>query len=388
MRKETKVQKLMEENVLYDDGDMEVLCLDKEHRELIDNGHKPTKKSKPSKGSAHKEFSQQNKKSIDINSPSKIRGKRTPRKNLKHVQKGAPKSKTTSELLEADSRGSPGISDPEHAEMHKHDDMNSGFIRMGTNENEISLLILLFLRNTVDLCTRQRLMQFASTKMCERIDIPQISLGILNGMVKSDFPNEKSHAQWKKRQLLLFGIDTPRNWEIISTTLLVADAVWPMVSVQARPMIEPHPKVQVAGNSSPNGSTGVSWPLIPSWIVNILEELLCSANNRTIKRQTIGSLLTKGEPKPSRDMLNQIREIIKIFAFDKCLRWGCELVFLLFGYFNLGRKSLIWDGLFGFFDFLYEANILFFLISECPGYLSRTSANLKALKLTTEQTSS
>ncbi|KAL6986195.1 hypothetical protein U1Q18_019563 [Sarracenia purpurea var. burkii] len=52
----------------------------------------------------------------------------------------------------------------------------------------------------VDLCTRQRLTQFASTKTCERIDIPQISLGLLNGMTKSDFPNEKSHAQWKKRQ--------------------------------------------------------------------------------------------------------------------------------------------------------------------------------------------
>ena len=38
--------------------------------------------------------------------------------------------------------------------------------------------------------------------------------------------------------MLLFGIDTPRNWEIISTTLLVADAVWAMVGVQARPMIE------------------------------------------------------------------------------------------------------------------------------------------------------
>ncbi|KAL7213803.1 hypothetical protein ACSBR2_016356 [Camellia fascicularis] len=134
--------------VLYDDGDVEVLCLDKERWELIDNGHKPTKKSKPSKGSPHKELSseeknkflsssQQNKKSIDINSTSKIRGKRTPRKNLKHVQKGASKSKTTSELLEADSRGSPGISDPEHAEMHKHDDMNSGGEHIETTEKSL-----------------------------------------------------------------------------------------------------------------------------------------------------------------------------------------------------------------------------------------------------------
>lgn len=135
--------------VLYDDGDVEVLCLDKERWELIDNGHKPMKKSKPSKGSPHKELSseeknkflsssQQNKKSIDINSPSKIRGKRTPRKNLKHVQKGASKNKTTSELLEADSRGSPGISDPEHAEMHKHDDMNSGGEHIETTEKSLT----------------------------------------------------------------------------------------------------------------------------------------------------------------------------------------------------------------------------------------------------------
>lgn len=29
--------------VLYDDGDVEVLCLDKERWELIENGHKSTK---------------------------------------------------------------------------------------------------------------------------------------------------------------------------------------------------------------------------------------------------------------------------------------------------------------------------------------------------------
>ncbi|XP_057510564.1 protein unc-13 homolog isoform X2 [Actinidia eriantha] len=52
----------------------------------------------------------------------------------------------------------------------------------------------------IDLCTRQKLAQFASTKTCERIDIPQISLGLLNGIIKSDFLYEKSYAQWKKRQ--------------------------------------------------------------------------------------------------------------------------------------------------------------------------------------------
>ncbi|KAI7982042.1 hypothetical protein LOK49_Contig1G00007 [Camellia lanceoleosa] len=101
-------------------------------------------------------------------------------------------------------------------------------------------------------------MQFASTKMYERIDIPQISLGLLNGMVKSDFPNEKSHAQWKKRQ------------------------------------------------------------------VNILEELLCSANNRTTEQQTIGSLLTKVKnskewdiikaPSECAEVLLVIRELVLVFS--------------------------------------------------------------------------
>ncbi|XP_052209822.1 protein unc-13 homolog isoform X2 [Diospyros lotus] len=53
----------------------------------------------------------------------------------------------------------------------------------------------------VYLCTMQRLMQLASTKMCKRMDIPQISLGLLTGMSQSDFPNEKSYAQWKRRHV-------------------------------------------------------------------------------------------------------------------------------------------------------------------------------------------
>ncbi|XAR70329.1 hypothetical protein NMG60_11027149 [Bertholletia excelsa] len=52
----------------------------------------------------------------------------------------------------------------------------------------------------VDLCTRRRLMKFAAAKKCEQIEIPQISLELLNGMSKADFSNEKSYTQWKKRQ--------------------------------------------------------------------------------------------------------------------------------------------------------------------------------------------
>lgn len=121
--------------VLYDDGDVEVLRLDKERWELVDNGRNPTKRSKPSKGSPHKRLSsekkkgfssssQQSKKSVNISPPSKVRGKRTPRKNLKG-RKGARKNNTSSRLFNADDR-SPGISDPKLAEFSKVDDINSG----------------------------------------------------------------------------------------------------------------------------------------------------------------------------------------------------------------------------------------------------------------------
>ncbi|XP_034709140.1 protein unc-13 homolog isoform X2 [Vitis riparia] len=52
----------------------------------------------------------------------------------------------------------------------------------------------------MDLCMRQKLMQFATRKLCDRIDIPQISLGLLNSIFKSDFVHEKSYMQWKYRQ--------------------------------------------------------------------------------------------------------------------------------------------------------------------------------------------
>ncbi|XP_057497831.1 sister chromatid cohesion protein PDS5 homolog A-like isoform X1 [Actinidia eriantha] len=123
--------------VLYDDGDVEVLRLDKERWELVDNGRRPKKQSKASKSSPHKgsaseqkkkvlSSSQQSRNSINISSPSKVRGKRTPRKNLKHGLRGGLKSQTSSGLLDADNSRSPGILDPEPAEISKLDDMNSG----------------------------------------------------------------------------------------------------------------------------------------------------------------------------------------------------------------------------------------------------------------------
>ncbi|KAF5944164.1 hypothetical protein HYC85_018241 [Camellia sinensis] len=118
--------------VLYDDGDVEVLRLDKERWELVDNGRKPTKRLKSSKGPSKKGLSSekkkkslsgshQNKQSITISSPSKVRGKRSPRKNMKHGQKWVSRSETSPRLLEAE------MSDAEPAASSKVDDMNSGY---------------------------------------------------------------------------------------------------------------------------------------------------------------------------------------------------------------------------------------------------------------------
>ncbi|KAJ4823461.1 hypothetical protein Tsubulata_019697, partial [Turnera subulata] len=52
----------------------------------------------------------------------------------------------------------------------------------------------------MDACTRRNFMQLAARKTCGQIDLPNISLGLLNGTLKSDFPNEKSYVQWKSRQ--------------------------------------------------------------------------------------------------------------------------------------------------------------------------------------------
>ncbi|KAA8537266.1 hypothetical protein F0562_027047 [Nyssa sinensis] len=123
--------------VLYDDGDVEVIRLEKERWELVDNGRKPIKRLKPLKGPSHKGLSleqkkkilggsQQTKKSVKISPPSKVRGKRTPRKNLKHGQKGVSKNRTYTEFCKAESRGSADVSDPEPAALFKDDDMSSG----------------------------------------------------------------------------------------------------------------------------------------------------------------------------------------------------------------------------------------------------------------------
>lgn len=130
--------------VLYDDGDVEVLRLARERWELVENVAKPAKKlnsskTPPSKGvSADQKNkflngSQQNKKPIKSSS-SKVRGKRTPRKNLKHVEKAGLESNTATEFCEVESRGSSDVSNPEPNAMSKVEDMNSGDSEEKLNE--------------------------------------------------------------------------------------------------------------------------------------------------------------------------------------------------------------------------------------------------------------
>ncbi|XP_052202932.1 sister chromatid cohesion protein PDS5 homolog A isoform X2 [Diospyros lotus] len=123
--------------ILYDDGDVEVLRLDKERWELVEHGRKPSKRSKLSKGPLHKgslleqkkqSFSslQQSKISAKMSPPSKLKGKRTPRQNLRHSLKNASQSGPVPGLVDAVSRESPFISVPEPAEISKVDYVNSG----------------------------------------------------------------------------------------------------------------------------------------------------------------------------------------------------------------------------------------------------------------------
>ncbi|KAK6124752.1 hypothetical protein DH2020_041504 [Rehmannia glutinosa] len=120
--------------ILYDDGDVEVLRLEKERWELVDNGQKSERASsskalRPKGGSSGKRRKstggpEQDKK-LEVKSPSsQVRKKRTPRKSSKQKQKD-PLSKSTKE-----SSGSPDVAHPESttksdSEEHKEEQSDS-----------------------------------------------------------------------------------------------------------------------------------------------------------------------------------------------------------------------------------------------------------------------
>ncbi|KAM6585541.1 hypothetical protein CsatB_012543 [Cannabis sativa] len=114
--------------ILYDDGDVEVLRLERERWELVDNGRKPTKKSNSSKASPSKDISPGKTKNIDALRPKKTttkiaKGKRTPKKALKHGKKGASKGNH----LETEDKESSDVSNLEPSRTSEvEDEMNSG----------------------------------------------------------------------------------------------------------------------------------------------------------------------------------------------------------------------------------------------------------------------
>lgn len=75
-----------------------------------------------------------------------------------------------------------------------------------------------------DTLIRRRLTQFASGKPCGDIDVPQLSLVLLTGILRTDFPSEKSYIHWKNRQANvleeLFSSDHNKNRKHMTGTSL------------------------------------------------------------------------------------------------------------------------------------------------------------------------
>lgn len=55
-------------------------------------------------------------------------------------------------------------------------------------------------------CIMRNLVALASKGTCGQIDIPQLVLGLLIGIFKSDFPTEKYYMQWKSRQVTVTSV--------------------------------------------------------------------------------------------------------------------------------------------------------------------------------------
>ncbi|KAK6124541.1 hypothetical protein DH2020_041711 [Rehmannia glutinosa] len=129
--------------ILYDDGDVEVLRLEKERWELVDNGQKSERASsskalRPKGGSSGKRRKSTGGPEQDKNwkSPSsQVRKKRTPRKSSKQKQKQKDplKSKSTKE-----SSGSPDVAHPESTTKSDSEKEQSERIDKSASDDELS----------------------------------------------------------------------------------------------------------------------------------------------------------------------------------------------------------------------------------------------------------
>ncbi|TXG50964.1 hypothetical protein EZV62_023488 [Acer yangbiense] len=82
---------------------------------------------------------------------------------------------------------------------------NSGIPPLGlpslrTDAGKLLTILVLNISEAMDACIRRNLIHWAARRTSGQFDLPQISLGLLIGIFKSDFHNEKSYIQWKSRQ--------------------------------------------------------------------------------------------------------------------------------------------------------------------------------------------
>ncbi|XP_060674146.1 protein unc-13 homolog isoform X3 [Ziziphus jujuba] len=86
----------------------------------------------------------------------------------------------------------------------KRDKSQTQYQYLERNSELINIIrVQMQMSEAMDACIRRRLMQLATRRMCELTDIPQISLGLLNSVFKTDFSHEKSYIHWKSRQALV-----------------------------------------------------------------------------------------------------------------------------------------------------------------------------------------
>ncbi|CAN7092069.1 unnamed protein product, partial [Brassica rapa subsp. narinosa] len=69
-----------------------------------------------------------------------------------------------------------------------------------TSNAHSEVINMIRISSKMDTCIRRNLVQLAQLKTGEQIDLPQLALGLLVGIFKSDFPNEKLYIKWKTRQ--------------------------------------------------------------------------------------------------------------------------------------------------------------------------------------------
>ncbi|KAI5655545.1 hypothetical protein M9H77_32732 [Catharanthus roseus] len=78
------------------------------------------------------------------------------------------------------------------------------YLQSQSSERHIELLdtirMQMQISEAMDAFARRRLTQLASVKAWGQINVPEISLGLLNGTFRSDFASEKSYIQWKHRK--------------------------------------------------------------------------------------------------------------------------------------------------------------------------------------------